>query len=842
MILVSLTALAASAQTNIADNEMQRIYEEVKTPYKYGVVIEPDSAGMMVDCPSVFRHSDHWFMTYVQFDGRGYETWLAESDDLLEWKKLGKLLSFAESGWDKDQRGGYPALQDPTWDGSYALSKHDGQYRMSYIGSATPGYEGRPISIGMAGTDGNPSTAHLWETQDKPILAFDDKDVKPWEERSPYKSIAYQTDFLGHPFVLFYNAAQQVARGDVREKIGIAYSDDMKRWQRYEGNPVFEHDTKGTITGDAQLARMGDLWVMFFYTAHNPLAKHVTYNSFAVSRDLINWTEWKGEPLIYPSESYDARYAHKPFVVKHDGVVYHFYCAVDKQRHRTIALATSKDMKAPEEINNPILSGFHPDPTVCRVGEDYYLCTSSFTWYPGLPIYHSRDLVNWQLVSHAINRPGMVSLEGVADKDGVWAPTLRWHDGKFYLFCNVSNRGNFFITASDVKGEWSAPVFIRDTKGNRMVGIDPDIFWDDDGRSYVVGNHGSFPGRKYRASTAIWIQEIDLATGTLLGERKYISTGHAFNARYAEGPHLYKIDGKYVLLVAEGGTDYYHASTILTSDKLFGPYLAQQVNPVLSQRQLGHGASIQSVGHADMVQTQYGDWYAVCLGKRMIEGKSFTRETFICPVEKQQGEFIFNPGHGMMTAKVERPKLPWTPVGTQTQWYYERIPHTKFDTWDGGQLQLKLLPETLDSLTSPALVMRKVSPLGFSATARLSFQAKKKNEEAGLVLHRNARAYISFTKTKDSLRVTAAGKTVVSVPYKDKDVVLAFDVDGLNATLSYGTDSGHLHECCQMSLLPLAEDNRQNRFNGLGIGMYASSNGKKSNGMATFNDFTYKGE
>lgn len=346
--LFSFLVLATLSQARIEDAEMRRIYDEVKTPYKYGVVIEPDKPKMLVDCPSVFRYGKRWMMTYVQYDGRGYETWLAESDDLLAWRKLGRLLSFADKGWDKDQRGGYPALQDPVWNGSYKLRKCKGRYWMSYIGSATRGYEGRPISIGIASTKGCPAKVHPWETYDAPVLSLEDKDVKPWESWSPYKSIVYRADFQGHPFVMFYNAAQKVGNGDVREKIGIAYSNDMRHWKRYEGNPVFEHDTKGTITGDAQLARMGDLWVMFFYAAHNPLAKYTAYNSFAVSRDLVNWTEWKGEPLIYPTETYEGKYAHKPFVVKHNGVVYHYYCAVDKRGHRTIALATSRQLKASE--------------------------------------------------------------------------------------------------------------------------------------------------------------------------------------------------------------------------------------------------------------------------------------------------------------------------------------------------------------------------------------------------------------------------------------------------------------------------------------------------------------
>lgn len=497
-----------------------------------------------------------------------------------------------------------------------------------------------------------------------------------------------------------------------------------------------------------------------------------------------------------------------------------------------------------EMMRNPILSGCHPDPTICRVENDYYVCCSSFTWFPGLPIYHSRDLVHWELVSHVIDREGMVTLDGVKDKDGVWAPSLRHHRDTWYVFCNVSNGGNFFVTAKNVCGPWTNPIFIRNEQGEKMVGIDPDIFWDDDDKAYVLGNHGSFPGRKYNASTAIWIQEIDLATGILRGERTYISTGHAFNAKYVEAPHLYKIGKKYVLLLAEGGTDYNHSETVMTSDKLLGPYLAQDVNPVLSQRQMGHDADIQCVGHCDLVQTPQGNWYAVALGKRMVETKSFTRETFLCPVEIQNGQFIFNPGYGYMTEKIPRPRLPWTPLGDQrTAWYYERIPHVKFDAWKDDQLTLWLQPETIDSLTSPALVMRKTSPLGFETTVSLSFQTKRLNEQAVLVLYRNDNAYIAVLKTAGQLLVVIKnkGRKVIeaTVSYLPKDVMLRLKADGLNASVMYAGSDSIWQQVTTVSLLPLVEDAKVNRFNGLGVGMYASSNSQKSKAEAIFSNFNY---
>lgn len=504
-------------------------------------------------------------------------------------------------------------------------------------------------------------------------------------------------------------------------------------------------------------------------------------------------------------------------------------------------------LSAPAQIENPILPGFNPDPTICRVDSDYYICTSSFTWYPGLPIYRSRDLRHWEKVANAIDRPGMVTLDGVRDKDGVWAPTLRHHGGKWYLFCNVSNGGNFYITANDVRGPWSDPVFIKGAPG-----IDPDIFWDDDGRSYLLANTGKFPGRKHPASTAIWIQEIDLATGQLMGERSYIATGHAFNAKYAEGAHLYKIDGRYVLTVAEGGTDFNHAVTLFTSRNLMGPYIPQQVNPVLSQRQFGHGSPLQCVGHADMVQTGPGQWYAVALGKRMVDGRhSFTRETFICPVVIQDGEFIFNPGRGGMTMEVEAPALPESPVALPPDsdsfdgpellgyWHFNRIPHTRFHAFDGGSLLITPQPETIDSLVCPAMLMRRVRSHRYTAQTLMGFRPRREGERAGLVLHRNSTAYVALLRTVGGLAVVESGRVTKTVPYGASDVVLRLRADGMEAVLEYGPTEADMREVARVSLMGLADDGKLNRFNGLGVGVYATTSGKKARGQARFDYFAY---
>lgn len=485
-------------------------------------------------------------------------------------------------------------------------------------------------------------------------------------------------------------------------------------------------------------------------------------------------------------------------------------------------------------IRNPILPGFHPDPTICRVDSDYYICNSSFTWYPGLPIYHSKDLMNWQLVGHAIDRPGMVTLEGVKDKDGIWAPTLRHHDGYFYLFCNISNAGNFFLKSKSFTGPWSDPVWIKDAPG-----IDPDIFWDDDGKSYLLANQWGLKDERYKGKCVIWIQEIDLNSGRLLGERSYLTTGHASNAKGTEGAHLYKVGGRYALLTAEGGTDFNHAVTIHWSNKILGPYTPQQINPVLTHRHLGHKAEVQCVGHADIVQTVDGKWYAVCLGKRMIDGHyTFTRETFLCPVELQQNEFVFNAGNGKLPETIACQANPVRQQTKNDQWYFERIPHTDFLTRHENLFELSLQPETLDSLTSPALVMQKVTEHKFNFTSEIDFQPRKDNEVAGIVLHRNVKAYISLVKMKDSLQLICRDykekRTICSVPYKHKRLVLRLVADGINASCYYGGDIEDLKPMSTFSLIPLTDNKQLNRFNGVGIGFYASSNGKKSKAKAIF--------
>jgi len=344
------TSIRKSTATEALSREQMRaIYEEVKTPCKYGVVLEPP-AGKKIDCPNVFRHAGKWFMLYIELQSgpaEGYTTQLAESNDLLHWRPRGTILPRGESGsWDYANAGGGLALFDTQWNGSNALQKYDGRYWLSYLAGTGFGYEVTPLSIGIASTI-DPSQPEPWQKLPAPVLKSDDAGARPLEIETLYKSYVFRDEAktLGAPFVMFYNAKPH----NGTERIFTAVSNDMRAWKRYNAEPVIEHlpppgVQRGVISGDPQVVRMGDLWVMFYFGA---FWKPGAFDTFAASRDLMHWTKWEGEDLLKPSEPYDALYAHKPWIIKHDGVVYHFYCAVDENdEHRTIALATSKNLKA----------------------------------------------------------------------------------------------------------------------------------------------------------------------------------------------------------------------------------------------------------------------------------------------------------------------------------------------------------------------------------------------------------------------------------------------------------------------------------------------------------------
>ncbi|MGN0229135.1 MAG: glycoside hydrolase family 43 protein [Muribaculaceae bacterium] len=277
--------------------------------------------------------------------------------------------------------------------------------------------------------------------------------------------------------------------------------------------------------------------------------------------------------------------------------------------------------QAQVEFTNPIIPGFHPDPSICRVGDDYYIVNSTFQYFPGVPIYHSRDLVNWEQIGNVLNRESQLQLGTSSSWDGIYAPTIRYNDGVFYMVTtNLSGRGNFFVTATNPAGPWSEPIWLK------QGGIDPSFYFED-GRCYMVSN----PGNK------IVLCEIDPKTGEQLTPSRAIWGGTG--GRYPEGPHIYRKDGYYYLLISEGGTELAHGLTIARSRNIEGPYESNPANPILThcsvKAQYSH---IQGTGHGDLIQSTDGRWWVVFLAYRNYSGvHHLGRETFIAPVEWKDG-------------------------------------------------------------------------------------------------------------------------------------------------------------------------------------------------------------
>lgn len=295
--------------------------------------------------------------------------------------------------------------------------------------------------------------------------------------------------------------------------------------------------------------------------------------------------------------------------------------------------------------HNPILKGFYPDPSICRVGGDYYLVNSTFSYVPGVPVFHSTNLADWEQIGNVLTRKSQLVLDGATMSRGIFAPTIRYHKGLFYMITtNVSYGGNFYVTASDPAGEWSDPVYLKVPEGTDG-GIDPSLYFEGD-KCYYVGQRQKADARFY-GDCEVWLQELDLDKGELVGKDYSLYAGAMKDACWVEGPHLYKIGDYYYITCAEMGTSFEHSICVARSKTLTGPYENYKCNPLLTHRHLGRNYPIQNIGHGDLVDTPEGEWYLVMLGTRPLNGGTeLGRETFLAKVEWEEGWPVVNPGEG----------------------------------------------------------------------------------------------------------------------------------------------------------------------------------------------------
>ena len=403
------------------------------------------------------------------------------------------------------------------------------------------------------------------------------------------------------------------------------------------------------------------------------------------------------------------------------------------------------------KIKNPILCGFNPDPSIIRVGEDYYIATSTFEWFPGVQIHHSKDLVHWELISRPLNRLTQLDLCGVPDSGGVWAPCLSYADDTFYLvYSNVhsfdgiwKDTPNYLLTTEDIRGEWSDPIFLSSS------GFDGSLYHDEDGKKWYLSMLSDH--RKGRFFGGIFLQQYDPVAERLIGPAHNIFEGTELGL--TEGPHLYKKDGYYYLLTAEGGTEYGHAVSIARSENITGPYEVSPDNPIISAKD--HPEAIfQKTGHADMVQTQNGKWYIVCLTGRPLSplGRcTLGRETVIEEIEWKQGDWP-RLANGTRLIREEIPATPsstipqppptrtlFSPEGLDISFQSLRIPAT--DAWCNlenrpGWLRL-YGQESLSSLHRQSIIARRVQSFHIEATTSLDFNPINFQQMAGLIAYYN---------------------------------------------------------------------------------------------------------
>lgn len=501
---------------------------------------------------------------------------------------------------------------------------------------------------------------------------------------------------------------------------------------------------------------------------------------------------------------------------------------------------------------NPVISGFHPDPSVCRWGDDYYLVTSSFEYFPGVPLFHSTDLVNWQQLGHVLTRTEQLDLRDAHSSGGVYAPSIRVHEGTFYMVTtNVSAGGNFYVSTNDPAGEWSNPIFVD------HPGIDPDLFFDADGTVYFTSASGGAEG------PGIYQSRIDIKTGQRLSDVKFVWPGTG--GQYPEAPHIYRIGNWYYLMMAEGGTEYGHMETIARSKQPYGPFEGCPHNPILTHR--SKLKSIHATGHADLVQTPDGDWWAVFLGIRPHQyppKHHLGRETFLAPVTWTEDGWPIIGDNGMVDETMSAGNLPLQPVETAPVrddfdrpqlaplWNFLRTPNaTNWSLQEQvGSLTLYGVPATLSDIGVPTFVGRRQQHFLCEASTRLTFAPQRDGEEAGVTVYMNDRFHYEIAVTRIAgvrkvifrRQIGSLWKVENEAPWTTDSIVLTVKADANR--YSFGFSSGDVEEPYWFGQgeCALLSTEVAGGFTGVMIAMYATGNGARSEAPAHFDWYDYQGE
>ena len=470
-----------------------------------------------------------------------------------------------------------------------------------------------------------------------------------------------------------------------------------------------------------------------------------------------------------------------------------------------------------DAVYNPILPGWYSDPSFCSNGEgDYFLVTSTFSYFPGVPLFHSRDLVNWKQVGHVLDRPSQLTgLGRQHTSGGIYAPDIKYNpkNRTYYMITTNVGTGNFLVKTQDPFGAWSEPILLP-----QVLGIDPSLFFDDDGRAYIVNNDEA-PGGKpeYDGHRTIRIVEYDVQNDCTIGERRIIvNKGVDPSAKpiWIEGPHLYKIDGKYFLMCAEGGTSDQHSEVVFRADSPMGEYKPWNRNPILTQRHLAAGRPdpVTCTGHADLVKTPDGAWWGVFLGCRPTKKgfENLGRETFLLPVRWSEDGFpFFLVGEETVPLVVRHPGAVVEGKPTfgnfvvedsfngdklDMAWMTLRGPADGLYALKGGALELTCSPMRATRFETPALILRRLQHHAFSASTRMRF-VPEGSEAAGLLLYKDERHQyflkVCLMDGAPAVALERCGETLSSLALPSSfgtvDLCVASD-DGLTFRFGYAVD------------------------------------------------------
>lgn len=480
-------------------------------------------------------------------------------------------------------------------------------------------------------------------------------------------------------------------------------------------------------------------------------------------------------------------------------------------------------------FRNPVLPGFHADPTVCRAGDDFYLVNSTFQYFPRVPVYHSKDLIHWEQIGACLTRESQVRIENMHEQSGIYAPTIRYHEGRFYMVTTVyPSRRHFYVYTDDPSGEWSDPIWIDFAIGS----CDPTLFWDEDGKCYFLWKEGE-----------IKICEIDIKSGRKLGDihRLWSGTG----GRYPEGPHIYQKDGYYYLLLAEGGTEHGHYVTIARSRYLMGPYEPCPSNPILTHFSMKmQNSPIQGLGHADLVQASDGSWWMICLGYRTHGYLQHVmgRETFLAPVTWEEGGWPVVNRDGTLQLDMKCQTLPQVPMPLEPTrddfdadklslyWSHLNMPARENYLLSArkGWLRMKTSKVTLNEIGNPTFIGHRQSEPDFTATTKVDVSGLKDGGVAGIT------AYAAHHNHYDVQVVNRSGKRYVQARIRigemehiEKEIPLSSDIVYLRVTgdpqfyhLYYSSDDKNYTHLARMDYRYLSTETIGG-FTGVHLGIFA---------------------